>query len=148
VHRLCLRHSLLLALAAAPRAFAGDVGAFPSVDGRYKVLIATVEGQPELAERRVTALSVRVVPESGEAPAPTPVVVGPPAPPFTAEALAFAARMPEHGHGMPLAPKLAQTGPDTFRVDGVKLPMPGVWELAFEIAVQGAPVRFVAPVTL
>lgn len=43
--------------------------------------------------------------------------------------------MPQHGHGLPTAPKVTRSlGDGTYQVDGVKFNMGGWWELKFRIA--------------
>ena len=42
--------------------------------------------------------------------------------------------MPQHGHGLPTAPKVsAKLGNGTYQVDGLKFNMGGWWELKFRI---------------
>jgi hypothetical protein len=41
--------------------------------------------------------------------------------------------MPEHGHGLPTAPKATAQGDGTYRIDGVRFNMGGWWVLAFAI---------------
>ena len=60
----------------------------------------------------------------------------------------FDARMPEHGHGMLLKPRLTALAPDLYRIDGVKLHMAGTWEIALTLPAGGEPARFVIPVQL
>jgi hypothetical protein len=47
--------------------------------------------------------------------------------------LTFDARMPEHRHGMVTKPRTTQLGPNEFKVEGVRLHMPGKWLLEFRI---------------
>jgi hypothetical protein len=44
--------------------------------------------------------------------------------------------MPEHGHGLPTAPKATLQGDGVYRIDGVRFKMGGWWVLAF--AINGA----------
>ena len=44
------------------------------------------------------------------------------------------ADMPEHGHGLPRRPSLEQRGPGHFIASGLRLHMPGNWEIYFDIA--------------
>ncbi|MEZ4741121.1 MAG: hypothetical protein R3B45_01505 [Bdellovibrionota bacterium] len=43
------------------------------------------------------------------------------------------ARMPEHGHGMVLSPKITQLDASHWDVDGFKLHMKGAWEIYFSV---------------
>ena len=47
--------------------------------------------------------------------------------------LKFDARMPAHNHGMIVRPTVERVGASVFRVDGVKLHMPGDWEIVVEL---------------
>ncbi|HTF88090.1 MAG TPA: hypothetical protein VK843_06740 [Planctomycetota bacterium] len=47
--------------------------------------------------------------------------------------LSLDAGMPEHGHGMNVAPQVTQLEPGHFRVEGTRLHMPGRWEIYFDI---------------
>ncbi len=47
--------------------------------------------------------------------------------------LAVDADMPEHGHGLPRLPSVERIGPGHFRARGLRLHMPGLWELYFDI---------------
>lgn len=46
------------------------------------------------------------------------------------EEVKFDARMPEHNHGMVVKPHVLQQARNSYRILGVKLHMPGKWELA------------------
>lgn len=50
-----------------------------------------------------------------------------------AMSLDFDAAMPGHGHGMYTRPRSTPVGPREFRVDGIKLHMPGRWLLSFRV---------------
>lgn len=47
--------------------------------------------------------------------------------------LAVDADMPEHGHGMNRRVLLAPLGTGAFRAEGLRLFMPGLWELYFDV---------------
>ncbi len=48
--------------------------------------------------------------------------------------LSVDADMPEHGHGLPRKPSVEQRGPGHFVASGLRLHMPGLWEIYFDIA--------------
>jgi hypothetical protein len=56
--------------------------------------------------------------------------------------------MPAHGHGMVTEAKVTELAPGRFRVDGVKLHMPGVWELQLSMKAAGRPLSFIVPVRI
>jgi hypothetical protein len=56
--------------------------------------------------------------------------------------------MPQHGHGMNVAPTVKRTGEGTFRVDGMLFHMPGYWELYFDLGSAGTLERTQGSVTL
>ena len=46
--------------------------------------------------------------------------------------------MPEHGHGLPTAPRVvAGTAPGQYVIQGMRFSMPGWWELKLAIAAAG-----------
>jgi hypothetical protein len=46
--------------------------------------------------------------------------------------------MPDHGHGLPTAPKMTEElGGGDYRVEGIKYSMPGWWTMTFEITAAG-----------
>ncbi len=49
------------------------------------------------------------------------------------ELLNFDARMPEHNHGMLVKPRVTRVKAGEFKVEGVKLHMPGQWEFKLKI---------------
>jgi hypothetical protein len=53
------------------------------------------------------------------------------------ESLNFDARMPEHKHGMVTKAKVTKLAPLKFKVEGVRLHMPGKWVFDFEILYAG-----------
>ena len=58
------------------------------------------------------------------------------------------AAMPQHGHGMNVAPTVKQTGPGEFRAEGMLFHMPGYWELYFDAVEAGRLERTQGAVTL
>jgi hypothetical protein len=54
--------------------------------------------------------------------------------PFAPTRLAFDAAMPQHGHGLPTAPRVTRAlGDGRFLVEGVKFQMGGDWTLRVEV---------------
>jgi len=47
------------------------------------------------------------------------------------------ADMPEHGHGLARLPEVAPTQPNAFQVSGLRLHMPGRWQIYLDL-VEGA----------
>ncbi len=58
------------------------------------------------------------------------------------------ATMPEHRHGMNYAPKVSAAGDGAWRADGLLFHMPGRWQLAFDVAVDGRSERLLRDVTV
>jgi hypothetical protein len=58
------------------------------------------------------------------------------------------AAMPQHGHGMNVAPTMKQVAPGAYRVDGMLFHMPGYWELYFDLSREGIMERAQGAVTL
>jgi hypothetical protein len=49
-------------------------------------------------------------------------------------AIAVDGGMPDHGHGLPTAPKVTENlGDGKYRVEGIRYSMPGWWTMTFEI---------------
>ena len=61
--------------------------------------------------------------------------------PATPETLRVDATMPAHRHGMNFQPKIAATGPNTYRAEGMMFHMPGKWQLGFEQRAPAPSVR-------
>lgn len=51
--------------------------------------------------------------------------------------LTFLAEMPQYSQGMVVKPKIHAVMPGLYRIDGVKLHMPGLWKLTFYVVVGG-----------
>lgn len=62
--------------------------------------------------------------------------------------LAVDAAMPEHAHGMNTQPRVEQSEPGRYRVDGLLFHMPGYWEIYCDIAREGTTERAQFEVTL
>lgn len=45
--------------------------------------------------------------------------------------------MPAHGHGLPTAPRVTGREGGTYRVEGVRFSMPGLWRMAVSVAACG-----------
>jgi hypothetical protein len=67
--------------------------------------------------------------------------------PFTGEWRVDAA-MPQHGHGMNVAPVVKATAPGQYRAEGMLFHMPGYWELYFDAVDAGRLERTQGAVTL
>ena len=99
-----------------------DVGTIKTtVNGRYAVrLVAEREPVPL---NRVHRWTVRLTPTAAAAGAVGDVTVS------------IDGGMPQHGHGLPTAPRVTGRLPDgRLIVDGMKFSMPGWWELRVRVA--------------
>lgn len=96
----------------------------------YLVKVTTADQQP-LALNAHTSFLVTLEAQSKAAPA----VVD----------LSFDARMPEHKHGMVTKPKITKLSPTSFRVDGVRLHMPGKWLLHFVLKYEQGETEITSP---
>jgi hypothetical protein len=64
--------------------------------------------------------------------------------PLTGCLVSFDASMPEHGHGLPTAPRVTgESKPGDYVVEGVRFSMPGHWELTVSVSKCGPAVRSV-----
>jgi hypothetical protein len=62
--------------------------------------------------------------------------------PVTGCLVSFDASMPEHGHGLPTAPRVTgESRPGDYLVQGVRFSMPGHWELTVDVSKCGPAVR-------
>lgn len=121
--------SLLVTI--APNVLANELGVFPIGNSGITMTVTTAapkgadpkSSAPPLAARRMTSLVVTFLDDRKQ---PAPV-----------ESLTFDAEMPEHNHGMNLKPVILTEGPGRFRIDGVKLHMPGSWKLTFKTLWHG-----------
>jgi hypothetical protein len=62
--------------------------------------------------------------------------------------LDFDAAMPAHGHGMNTRPRATPVGPREFRVDDIKLHMPGRWPLSFRVTSDDTTRKIEVPLDL
>ena len=79
-----------------------------------KKTVATLQAEPDLQDKKLSKIYVK------------------PAPGQAFELVSFDASMPDHNHGMVVTaskPKLLADG--RYEVQGVKLHMPGAWQLKF-----------------
>lgn len=115
---------------AAPVASAagGSVAVFPY----YKVNV-TSGSSPVFALNKHQTLTVTLEATTG-APAAT--------------GFKFDARMPQHKHGMVTSPKVTKVKDLEYKVEGVRLHMPGLWVIDFVIEHQSGETRISAPVEL
>ncbi len=58
------------------------------------------------------------------------------------------ARMPEHNHGMILRPVVKKVSAGTYEVSGMKLHMPGFWEILVEVELASKKYQLVLPYRL
>lgn len=134
-------------LICAGAACARDLGTFPAVGAaatQWRVALETPPeagpagpADPGLTPGRLLTLFARVEPAAASH--------GPPAPLTDPR---FDAVMPAHGHGMFTKAKVTEIGPGRYRIDGVKLHMPGVWQLTLTLDAAGQPVTFQIPVKI
>lgn len=108
-------------LAGAPRApaAAAEIGR-TAVSGQSFLVVlecADAVACDDLKHGRMTSLVVRFIGADAKAEAPTFANVR------------LDASMPLHGHGMLLTPKVVPTGQAAVRADGIKLHMPGSWQI-------------------
>lgn len=79
---------------------------------------------PTLQSRQMTSLRVSFVDAAGK-------------PAQDVQDVQFDATMPAHKHGMNVTPKTTKEQNGTFRIDGIKLHMPGEWKLTFKVKQAG-----------
>ena len=116
----------------APAKGADGWWSVPSADGTWKVSWRFDAALPPL--RDPFGMDVRVERAKGGAP--------------FAGTLVPDAAMPQHGHGMNVAPTVKRAKDGQFRVEGMLFHMPGYWELYFDLADAGAIERAQGSVTL
>lgn len=89
-----------------------------SAGGVYR---ATLQPTGELGTRRMHSAKL-VLRTADDAPVPN-------------AAIQVDGGMPQHGHGLPTAPRVTRDlGNGEYQVDGLRFNMPGWWELKFRIA--------------
>jgi hypothetical protein len=95
------------------------LGAFrPTEEGRYRAKLEIDGGALRMGVNQLT-LELR---DPGERP-------------VSGAAIRLEPWMPLHGHGAAVAPTVKEPREGVYRLEGIDLPMPGVWELRFEITV-------------
>ncbi|MGE0152717.1 MAG: hypothetical protein AB7R90_08860 [Reyranellaceae bacterium] len=68
--------------------------------------------------------------------------------PASVETLRIDATMPAHRHGMNFQPRIAATGADLYRAEGMMFHMPGTWQLVFEQRMPGGPARLTTDIEI
>jgi hypothetical protein len=99
----------------------------------YRVQLAA-DSAPILVLNKHLSLTVTLEPLLASAPAVT--------------GFGFDARMPQHKHGMVTKAKVTKVNDLTYRVDGVRLHMPGDWVLDFVITHPVGETRISVPYSL
>lgn len=97
-----------------------------STDGKFDLHVEEIDGQAvkdntslQFPKNKLFAMQVRLVSKSFDSKAPIH--------------LEFDASMPAHKHGMLTKAKASDKGGGRFRIEGIKLHMPGAWVLSFTI---------------
>ncbi len=122
-----------------PALMAAELGSGKIPETNLSVAIATDGAGPVPVNKMLT---VRL--KFSADPATNPAKVAAPA----ITDVAFDARMPEHNHGMLTKPRVRVVDDKNYHVDGVKLHMPGNWELRVTLRVNGQPRSVVIPLKL
>lgn len=60
----------------------------------------------------------------------------------------FDAQMPAHRHGMVTKAKITDQGSNKYLIKGVKLHMPGVWQLMFDLKASSDAIQVAIPLNL
>ncbi|HET7231989.1 MAG TPA: FixH family protein [Longimicrobium sp.] len=94
-----------------------------SASGRYS---ATIEAPEPLRVRRMQTVRVTVRTAAGA--------------PVDGAQITIDGGMPQHGHGLPTAPRVTRAlGNGAYQVEGLKFNMGGWWELKFRISSTAGP---------
>ena len=102
----------------APRDSEFGLGPRASATGRYQ---ATIETDVALRTGRILAVRLHLADSTGK--------------PVDGASITVDGGMPQHGHGLPTAPRVTRAlGDGRYQVDGLKFSMGGWWELRFGIA--------------
>lgn len=127
-HQALLRLLAWSGLCAAPAAMAAEVGKLSPPGEAFDVIIATPDDAEDAAFKagRLAALTITFTQHAGTK-GTVPAI----------SAVKFDAGMPGHGHGMTTSPTVTTLPPHSFRIDGVKLHMPGFWQLGVAFIVNG-----------
>ncbi len=100
-----------------PPASEFGLGPRTSAAGHYR---ATIETDEPLRTRRMLSVRLRVQDAAGH--------------PVEGAAITVDGGMPQHGHGLPTAPRVTrELGEGRYQVDGLKFSMGGWWELRFGV---------------
>ena len=108
-------------------------GANPMMFPGYTVTVAP-EGQDTVPLNKHVNLLVTLVPTAGTSPGVSD--------------FKFDARMPQHKHGMVTTAKVSRVKDLQYRVEGVRLHMPGLWLLEFTIVHKTGETRISSPLEL
>ena len=101
-----------------PAASEFGLGPRTSASGRYQ---ATIETDTPLRKGRILEIRLHLADSTGIA--------------VDGAAITVDGGMPQHGHGLPTAPRVTRAlGDGRYQVDGLKFSMGGWWELRFGIA--------------
>jgi hypothetical protein len=99
------------------------MGPRASAGGRYS---ATLEAPEPLRVRRMQSVRVMVRTAAGA--------------PVDDARITIDGGMPQHGHGLPTAPRVTRAlGNGAYQVEGLKFNMGGWWELRFRISSAAGP---------
>ena len=60
----------------------------------------------------------------------------------------FDAQMPAHRHGMVTKAKISELGSQEYLIEGVKLHMPGMWQLMFDLKASSEVIQVAIPLNL
>jgi len=103
---------------------AAESGPWKSQDGEVSVTVSSLPPEADTVFPTNRLTSIRVLVDTAQSDCDT-------------VSLEFDASMPGHGHGMNTRPRSTRTGPREFRVDGIKMHMPGQWLLSFRVGCDG-----------
>lgn len=92
-------------------------------------------GKNSLTSRQMTSLVVSFTNGKGE-------------PSSRVTDVTFDATMPAHNHGMNVKAQTTKERPGVFRIDGVKLHMPGEWKLVFKVKTASGENLVEVPMTI
>lgn len=137
-----LVHIILVALLTTTSAFAEKVGEYPVGKTGTMMRVETTSPKqipnksgPTLPSRQMTSLRVSFVDTAGK-------------PAKDIQDVQFDATMPAHKHGMNVTPKTTNEQNGVFRIDGIKLHMPGEWKLSFKVKQSGRDELIEVPLTI
>lgn len=136
-----LLHITLVALVTTTSAFAEKVGEYPVGKAGTLMRVETTspkqssnKSAPTLQSRQMTSLLVSFADATGK--------------PVDIQDVQFEATMPAHKHGMNVTPKTTSEQRGIFRIDGIKLHMPGEWKLTFKVKHDGRDELVEVPLTI